>query len=127
MYAPRQAGAGEANLGHPSRGEGFVLCSNRCAADELQLCRSNTGLPIFQSFSIFLKPTGNSSHDSRQARPCLEALFGLVRMNRDSAIYGFELERSAALADVRVDVIADLTLDRDWEAHRYAAVYCLRH
>jgi hypothetical protein len=29
MYAPRQAGAGEANVGQPSRQEGFVLCPGR--------------------------------------------------------------------------------------------------
>ena len=61
------------------------------------------------------------------ARPCPKAFFGLVRMDRDSAIYGLELERCAALAYIGVDVIADFTLNRDREAHRYAAVYCLRH
>ena len=53
--------------------------------------------------------------------------FRLVRMNRDSAIYGLELERCAALAYIGVDVIANFALKGDREAHRYAAVYCLRH
>ena len=35
MYAPRHAGAGWANMGHPSREEGFALCSKHCATDEL--------------------------------------------------------------------------------------------
>lgn len=59
-------------------------------------------------------------------RRCPDVVFGLVRMDRDSPVYGFEVERCAALAYVGVDVIADLALDRDWEAHRDAAVYCLR-
>jgi hypothetical protein len=34
LFRPMYAGA---NMGHPSRKEGFVLCSNRSAADELHL------------------------------------------------------------------------------------------
>ena len=56
-----------------------------------------------------------------------EAFFKLVRMDGDPAIYGLELQRCAALAYVGVDVIADLTLNGDREAHRDAAVYCLRY
>ncbi len=46
----------------------------------------------------------------------LVILSSLVWVDRDSAIYRFELQRRAALAYVGVDVIADLTLNGDREA-----------
>jgi hypothetical protein len=87
--------------GTRSRGEGFVLCFGRRGPME---------------FSILL-----------HFFECPEEIFRLVRMDRDSTIYGLELERCASLAYVGADVIANLTLKRDWEADGDTAVYGLRH
>jgi hypothetical protein len=115
LFRPMYAGA---NMGHPSREEGFVLCSSR-SADEPQLCRSTTESTDFSILLHFFEESQPETalHDSRQARPCPKAFFGLVRMDRDSAIYGLEVERCAALTYIGVDVIADFTLNRDREAH----------